>query len=139
MSRPGAWSRVLSNLGKYLRKDWSQKTYVGEDGLGHRFYEIANSRQNVARGYEHVDGKSNTEPSIEWQSWLRGTRKFPPSEQELFINAAKQQAQLMDNSLTEKNAPSVHSEGKNSGDSPSAFPKYKDLEIAPGYNSKTKK
>ncbi|WKY04639.1 hypothetical protein Q1695_005559 [Nippostrongylus brasiliensis] len=133
MSRPGAWGRVLSNMWKYLRKDWSTKHYIGEDAVGHRFYEIRNSRQNVTRGYEPPPGAPQSEPSLEWQSWLRGTRRFPPSDEEIALNRAKQQAQLSQNLSTEMRAPHVATTGSNQPrDKPQAFPQYEDFESAPG-------
>ncbi|VDP16140.1 unnamed protein product [Heligmosomoides polygyrus] len=91
MSRPGAWGRVMTNLWKYLRKDWSTKHYIGEDALGHRYYEVRNTRQNVTRGYDPPPEAPESQPSVEWQSWLKGTRRFPPSEQEIALNRMKQQ------------------------------------------------
>uniref|UniRef100_A0A8R1EGB3 Carbonic anhydrase n=2 Tax=Caenorhabditis japonica TaxID=281687 RepID=A0A8R1EGB3_CAEJA len=91
MSRPGAWSRVGSNLWKYLKGDVSKKHYVAEDAAGNRFYEISNSRQNVSRGFDSPTSGAQIEPDIEWQAWLRGTRRFPPSDQEISFNRMKQQ------------------------------------------------
>ncbi|ULT92947.1 hypothetical protein L5515_010009 [Caenorhabditis briggsae] len=140
MSRPGAWSRVASNLWKYVKGDFSKKNYVAEDSSGNRFYEIANSRQNVSRGFDPPTSGAHIEPDLEWQAWLRGTRRFPPSDTEIAINRMKQQAQLAQDSNTEKRAPHVQSEGKGAGDhQPQKFPKYKDLEVTPGYQEKEKK
>ncbi|CAI2351980.1 unnamed protein product [Caenorhabditis sp. 36 PRJEB53466] len=134
MSRPGAWGRVASNLWKYLKGDFSKKNYVAEDASGNRYYELSNSRQNVSRGFDPPkSGVSPTEPDQEWQAWLRGTRRFPPSDREIAINRQRQQAQLAQDTATEKRAPHVQSEGKGAGDHhPQKFPKYKDLETSPG-------
>ncbi|ETN68730.1 hypothetical protein NECAME_15656 [Necator americanus] len=127
MSRPGVWSRVMTNFWKYLRKDWSTKHYIGEDAAGHRYYEIHNTRQNVARvialrqntliptffpiletvakldfrsglqltqrftGYDPPPNNPTSQPSVEWQSWLKGARRFPPSEEEIKLNRVKEQ------------------------------------------------
>ncbi|KHJ80075.1 hypothetical protein OESDEN_20257, partial [Oesophagostomum dentatum] len=91
MSRPGAWNRVMTNLWKYLKKDWSTKKYIGEDPTGHRFYEIQNSRLNVTRGFDPPPNKPDSQPGIEWQSWLKGVRRFPPSDQELALNRMREQ------------------------------------------------
>ncbi|KAE9421791.1 hypothetical protein Angca_000730, partial [Angiostrongylus cantonensis] len=172
MSRPGAWAVVLSNLWKYLRKDWSTKAsyvYIGEDALGNRYYEIKNTRQNVTRsvfhcfssvvpsccailrlyfeegvslkfvgfklsGYDPPTGASNPQtPTVEWQSWLKGTRRFPPSEEEIALNRMRQQAQLAQNLTTEQRAPHVAATGTSQKqDKPAAFPHFEDLESAPG-------
>ncbi|CAI5448441.1 unnamed protein product [Caenorhabditis angaria] len=139
MSRQGAWGRVLSNFWKYVRNDMSKKNYIAEDAHGNKYYEIANSRQNVGRGFEPPKNSPKIEPDIEWQAWLRGTRRFPPSDQEIALNRQKQQAQLAQDSNTEKRAPIVNSEGMGSGDhKPQKFPKYKDLEVTPGFREDKK-
>ncbi|CAB3409367.1 unnamed protein product [Caenorhabditis bovis] len=133
MSRPGAWGRVVSNLWKYVRNDFSKKNYIAEDSHGNRYYEITNSRQNVARGFEAPPSGPRIEPGIEWQAWLRGTRRFPPSDDEIALNRMKQQAQIAQDAHTEKRAPLVSSQGIGAGDHhPQKFPKYEDLEISPG-------
>ncbi|GMT24526.1 hypothetical protein PFISCL1PPCAC_15823, partial [Pristionchus fissidentatus] len=138
MSRPGSWSRVLTNLRKYIMKDFSERVYVGEDHLGHRYYEIRNSRQNVGRGFDPPTGVKRSVdysgPSVEWQSWLKGTRRFPPSDQEIALNRARQQAQLTEDAAREKRAPVVTSTGKGASEStqPRSYPKYDDLEVNPG-------
>ncbi|EPB80775.1 hypothetical protein ANCCEY_00181 [Ancylostoma ceylanicum] len=133
MSRPGAWARVMTNLWKYLRKDWSTKHYIGEDSAGHRYYEIQNTRQNVTRGYDPPPNNPTSQPGVEWQSWLKGTRRFPPSDDEIALNRMKEQAQLAQNETTEKRAPHVATTGSNpSQDKPAAFPRYDDMESAPG-------
>ncbi|KAK6017345.1 hypothetical protein OSTOST_17136 [Ostertagia ostertagi] len=133
MSRPGAWATVWNNFKRYLRKDWSTKTYVAEDAAGRRYYEIRNTRQNVTRGYDPSPNAPTSEPSVEWQSWLRGTRRFPPSEDELALNRVRQQAQLTQNSSTEQRAPHVATTGSNQPrDKPQPFPGRDDLESAPG-------
>ncbi|XGW31813.1 hypothetical protein V3C99_010189, partial [Haemonchus contortus] len=133
MTRPGAWARVWTNFVKYLKKDWSTKTYVAEDSAGHRYYEIRNTRQNVTRGYDPPPNAPMSQPSLEWQSWLKGTRRFPPSEEELQLNRMRQQAQLEQNASTEQRAPQVAISGdKEPKDKPQQFPRHDDLESAPG-------
>ncbi|EYC31493.1 hypothetical protein Y032_0004g2184 [Ancylostoma ceylanicum] len=95
MSRPGAWARVMTNLWKYLRKDWSTKHYIGEDSAGHRYYEIQNTRQNVTRGYDPPPNNPTSQPGVEWQSWLKGTRRFPPSDDEIALNRMKEQDKMV--------------------------------------------
>ncbi|KIH58077.1 hypothetical protein ANCDUO_11723, partial [Ancylostoma duodenale] len=107
--------------------------YIGEDSAGHRYYEIQNTRQNVTRGYDPPPNNPKSEPGVEWQSWLKGTRRFPPSDDEISLNRMKEQAQLAQNETTEKRAPHVATTGSNpSQDKPAAFPRYDDMESAPG-------
>lgn len=42
------------------------------------------------RGYEAAT-EDGPKPAIEWESWLKGTRRFPPSDEEIAINRLKQQ------------------------------------------------
>ncbi|KAK5979202.1 NADH:ubiquinone oxidoreductase domain containing protein [Trichostrongylus colubriformis] len=133
MSRPGAWATVWHNFKKYLRKDWSKKTYVAEDSAGRRYYEISNTRQNVTRGFDPPPNAPPSQPSVEWQSWLKGTRRFPPSDEEIALNRTRQQAQLVQNTSTEQRAPHVATTGSNyPRDKPQQFPQHDDLESAPG-------
>uniref|UniRef100_A0A1I7V4P7 NADH:ubiquinone oxidoreductase complex assembly factor 2 n=1 Tax=Caenorhabditis tropicalis TaxID=1561998 RepID=A0A1I7V4P7_9PELO len=136
MSRQGSWGRVASNFWKYIKGDFSKKNYVAEDASGNRFYEISNSRQNVSRGFDPPVSGAEVEPGLEWQAWLKGTRRFPPSDSEISINRMRQQAQLAQDSNTEKRAPRVQSETKSAGDKPQTFPKYNDLEVSPGYQER---
>ncbi|CAJ0587820.1 unnamed protein product, partial [Mesorhabditis spiculigera] len=136
MSRPGAWARVATNFRKWLKKDWAEKRYIGEDGQGLKYYELHGTKHNVKRGFDPPSENPTAAPGVEWLSWVKGTRRFPPNEQELLLNKAKQQAQLAGNTATEKMAPQVESKGPpagGTGDGPKAYPQYKDLESVPGY------
>ncbi|CAD6198089.1 unnamed protein product [Caenorhabditis auriculariae] len=133
MSRPGAWNRVFSNLWKYLKNDFSKKRYVAEDDFGNRYYQIENSRQNVSRGFDPPTSGNSSRPGIEWEAWLKGTRRFPPSKEEIFLNRSKQQAQLEQDARTEKRAPHVAADAPKPEDGPQRYPKYKDMEVTPGH------
>ncbi|KAI6207017.1 hypothetical protein M3Y94_00981900 [Aphelenchoides besseyi] len=141
MSRPSIWTQVWSNFwASWSRQAMPNKRYVGQDHLGNRFYEFAGRHQssNVKRGYE--PGPQNYEPSVEWTSWLSGARRFPPSEQEIAINQAREEHQLKIDSQTERRAPQVTSEGKGAADvdQPKHYPSYDDAEIAPGARKQPK-
>uniref|UniRef100_A0A1I7X770 NADH dehydrogenase [ubiquinone] 1 alpha subcomplex subunit 12 n=1 Tax=Heterorhabditis bacteriophora TaxID=37862 RepID=A0A1I7X770_HETBA len=130
MTRQGAWGRVISNIWKYLKKDWSEKNYVGEDAAGHKFYEITNSRRNILRGFDPPLATPNSQPDLEWQSWLRGTRRFPPSDSEIAQNRLKQQAQVPEDLGIAHRAPHVQSNINNT--QPARYPQYNDMETSPG-------
>ncbi|KHJ86664.1 hypothetical protein OESDEN_13578 [Oesophagostomum dentatum] len=111
----------------------SFQKYIGEDPAGHRFYEIQNSRLNVTRGFDPPPNKPDSQPGIEWQSWLKGVRRFPPSDQELALNRMREQAQLAQNEATEKRAPHVATKDPPpQPNKPAAFPRHDDMESAPG-------
>ncbi|VDN23744.1 unnamed protein product, partial [Cylicostephanus goldi] len=125
--------KVWSNFLKYIKKDWSTKHYVGEDHAGHRYYELVNTRQNVTRGFDPPPSRPDSQPGVEWQSWLKGTRRFPPSDQELALNQMRGKAQLAQNTVTEKRAPRIDTKDPPPDkDKPAPFPKYDDMESAPG-------
>ncbi|CAD5219166.1 unnamed protein product [Bursaphelenchus okinawaensis] len=90
----------------------------------------------ILGGFEQAD--SNSQPSLEWESWLKGTRRFPPSDQELALNEARrehiEQKQHLQDAQTEKRAPHVASRGQGAGDldRKKHFPAYDDIELAPG-------
>ncbi|KIH45006.1 hypothetical protein ANCDUO_24959, partial [Ancylostoma duodenale] len=79
--------------------------YIGEDSAGHRYYEIQNTRQNVTRGYDPPPNNPKSEPGVEWQSWLKGTRRFPPSDDEIALNRMKEQN--LQRNLTERKTSST--------------------------------
>lgn len=84
------------------------------------------------RGFEPNAGAPK--PALEWEAWLKGTRRFPPSDEEIALNRQRQQTQLAEDAVTEKRAPKIGSTGKGAADidRPKSYPKYDDLEINPG-------
>ncbi|PAV86188.1 hypothetical protein WR25_05339 [Diploscapter pachys] len=141
MSRPGAWAVVWQNFKQYMKKDWSKKHFVGADEFGNQYYELSNRYGNVSRGFEPPSGQNKywrpgqplPQPPIEWSSWVKGTRRIPPTDQEIALNRMKQQAQIAEDIKTAKQAPHVSSTGKGAGDTgPKAYPSFKSLEVSPG-------
>jgi NADH dehydrogenase [ubiquinone] 1 alpha subcomplex assembly factor 2 len=132
---PSVWARLWNNMNRMITKE-SERIYVGNDAVGNKYYEYKGGRSaqtNVRRGYEQVDSDA-PKPNIEWEAWLKGTRRFPPSEEEIQINRLRQQKQLAQDSETEKRAPKIGSTGKGAGDidRPKQYPTYDDLELSPG-------
>lgn len=95
-----------------------------------------------SRGYES-DDKSipPTQPiPVEWLSWIKGTRQYPPTDDEIALNRTRQQSQLATDLETEKRAPSVDVEGPGAGDRIKHFPKsYSDFERADNADDSKKK
>ncbi|CEF61232.1 NADH dehydrogenase [ubiquinone] 1 alpha subcomplex subunit 12 family-containing protein [Strongyloides ratti] len=137
MSRPSVWSTLWKNM--IARATGGQKReYVAEDEFGNKFYVIKEGKHSKTRGYEAPMNGKVTEPTKEWVSWLKGTRRFPPSENELALNRIRQQAQLERNNILEKSMPNVDSTGETKSQKNSTFPKYDDFEVSPGYNPNKK-
>uniref|UniRef100_A0A1I7ZC09 NADH dehydrogenase [ubiquinone] 1 alpha subcomplex subunit 12 n=1 Tax=Steinernema glaseri TaxID=37863 RepID=A0A1I7ZC09_9BILA len=133
MSRPGAWGRVWNLLTKSFANNVPKK-YIAEDSYGNKYYEFHKTRSNITRGYDPPASGHQQHPSIEWESWLKGTRRFPPSEQEIQLNRQRQQAQVLQDTVTEKRAPRIDSTGKGFADidRPKQYPQYDDYESTPG-------
>ncbi|KAI1732666.1 NADH ubiquinone oxidoreductase subunit NDUFA12 domain-containing protein [Ditylenchus destructor] len=146
MSRPAPWTTVWRNFLNSLSRNQANhanRSYIGEDMLGNRYYEIKESRSsNVKRGYDPPEGQRNWQhrnyekamPPVEWQGWLNGSRKLPPTSDEIALNQKRQQAQLKEDAETERRAPIVGSTGKGAHDVDrgTQYPKYEDIEMAPG-------
>uniref|UniRef100_A0A7E4UY88 NADH:ubiquinone oxidoreductase complex assembly factor 2 n=1 Tax=Panagrellus redivivus TaxID=6233 RepID=A0A7E4UY88_PANRE len=145
MSRigPSVWARLWNNVNKAISRE-PDKIYVGTDSVGNRFYEYRqgrNARSNIKRGYDN-ETQGGPKPALEWEAWLKGTRRFPPSDEEIKLNRLRQQKQLAEDNITEKRAPKIASRGRGAGDvdQPKNYPKYSDMEVAPGApNAKDKK
>uniref|UniRef100_A0A915CVV5 Carbonic anhydrase n=1 Tax=Ditylenchus dipsaci TaxID=166011 RepID=A0A915CVV5_9BILA len=142
MTKPGPVSTLFTKFWASLFKksQVENRTYIGKDHLGNRFYEIKDSKTNVTRGYDppggqdYFAGRQWVLPSVEWRGWLNGSRKTPPSDQEIFFNQNKQQAQLKEDAVTEKRAPLVGSSGKGAADvdRKRTYPSYDEAEVTPG-------
>uniref|UniRef100_A0AC35TTQ7 NADH dehydrogenase [ubiquinone] 1 alpha subcomplex assembly factor 2 n=1 Tax=Rhabditophanes sp. KR3021 TaxID=114890 RepID=A0AC35TTQ7_9BILA len=139
MSRPGAWTTVWRNMIASLSRK-PVREYVAEDQFQNKYYIIKQGKHTKARGYEPAESGPKNEPTLEWVSWLKGTRRFPPSDQELIINKQRQQLQLQRDAQIEKNSPSVNTTDPKNYKTPgeSNFKTYKDMETVPGYNPNSK-
>ncbi|VDK55739.1 unnamed protein product [Anisakis simplex] len=176
MSRPGGWARVWINIKKSLRGDGTKgiRKYIGEDCSGNRFYEVPHQslsnvrrlfiychycytssvyfylHENVFRGYE-PSPTSGAEPSLEWQSWLKGTRTSPPSLEQLSANRsaiANMNKRLEQEERDKEESPEFESEIINKtnkfelkqqqsvlSDKVKKYPVYKDFEYQPGVSN----
>nr|XP_019542116.2 NADH dehydrogenase [ubiquinone] 1 alpha subcomplex assembly factor 2 [Aedes albopictus] len=112
---------------------------MGEDYLGNKYYEIpANpslGQRRPQRRFEPTEKEAyNQEVTAEWEAWLRGRRKEPPTEQELLRNLAIMK-------MKERNAAELeakYSKPKDVAELPKnptgmgSFPQYDEYEIMPG-------
>ncbi|EJW87638.1 NADH:ubiquinone oxidoreductase 17.2 kDa subunit family protein [Wuchereria bancrofti] len=82
--RPGVLTFIWRNFLDSLDRKRFQKTFVGNDEQGNKYYELTKSRRIVNRGF--VPASTSSEVPPEWLTWLRGIRKLPPTEEEILAN-----------------------------------------------------
>uniref|UniRef100_A0A914VR69 NADH dehydrogenase [ubiquinone] 1 alpha subcomplex assembly factor 2 n=1 Tax=Plectus sambesii TaxID=2011161 RepID=A0A914VR69_9BILA len=140
-TRPGAWTRAWKNLTESFQK--RNRTVVGQDQFGNVYYEEAprpgpsthHSRAKaVSRGFDAPSGAQERNVPVEWESWMKGTRQTPPTDEEIARSLARLAAsqQLRIDSQTEKRAPTVSVEGPPTDTQQKAYPKYDDYESIAG-------
>ncbi|RZB41604.1 NDUFA12 domain containing protein [Asbolus verrucosus] len=138
MAQPPArsiWSMIIKNFINSLKPRRFSGDLKGTDYFGNTYYEIpANpsigkrkpSRWFVPAGPDKEDFQQ--EMPAEWESWLRGRRENPPSEEELMKNLAIMQ-------MKKKNAIAVDAKGGQMTPMEKGmetFPKRPEYEIVPG-------
>uniref|UniRef100_A0A336MET1 CSON000606 protein n=1 Tax=Culicoides sonorensis TaxID=179676 RepID=A0A336MET1_CULSO len=145
MSGPtrNVWGNVFSNFLKSFRTRKPNVVFRGQDNFGNKYYEILadpdRNRSKKSRWFEPPD-KENTgqEISGEWESWLRGRREEPPTEEELARNLAiaqlkKRNALLLEGKADEARGHKiVNVDEKGLG----SFPQYDEYEVMPGKSKK---
>ncbi|XP_055705708.1 NADH dehydrogenase [ubiquinone] 1 alpha subcomplex assembly factor 2 [Phlebotomus papatasi] len=82
---------IFQNFVNSLRPRKFKGDLIGEDTFGNKFYEIAadpkNGRAKRARYFEPKEKEAfDQEMSAEWEAWLRGRRREPPTPEELQRN-----------------------------------------------------
>lgn len=112
--------------------------FRGIDYYGNKYYEIpadpSVGRRKASRWFEPEGGEKNFDSPLpaEWEAWLRGRRKEPPSEEELAKNLA-----IME--MKKKNAVLVDAKGGQMTPltkGMESFPKRPEYEIVPGHTKK---
>lgn len=81
---------ILKNFVNSLRPRKFTGDLKGTDHFGNKYFEIeaGGNRRKNSRYFEPIgkeDGFDNELPA-EWESWLRGRRKYPPTEEEVLKN-----------------------------------------------------
>uniref|UniRef100_A0A915PW12 NADH dehydrogenase [ubiquinone] 1 alpha subcomplex subunit 12 n=1 Tax=Setaria digitata TaxID=48799 RepID=A0A915PW12_9BILA len=84
-NRQGVAAFIWRNFVDSLSRKRFQKTFVGIDEEGNKYYELIRSRRVVNRGFVPAKTSSEVLPP-EWLTWLRGIRKLPPSSEEILLN-----------------------------------------------------
>lgn len=147
MSGPtrSAWGTVFNNFIKSFRslKAQHKGDFKGQDNFGNKYYEIPadpqRGRRKTARWFEPPE-KDNygQEISGEWESWLRGRRTEPPTEEEVARNLAiaalkKKNAALLEGKADIQRGHKIEIQDEKGIGS---FPKYDEFEIMPGLKRK---
>ncbi|XP_015251488.1 PREDICTED: mimitin, mitochondrial [Cyprinodon variegatus] len=92
----------MSKIGGLLRRTFGVvREHVGTDHLGNRYYLIPEQKTWTGR---HVRAKRIVEAAnpaeheymegsipMEWEAWVRGRRKEPPSIEELMLNESQRE------------------------------------------------
>ncbi|XP_044259578.1 NADH dehydrogenase [ubiquinone] 1 alpha subcomplex assembly factor 2 [Tribolium madens] len=137
MSQPPArsiWKAVLTNFINSLRPRQIRGNLVGSDYFGNKYYEIpadpSIGKRKASRWFEpQKKDDFQQEMPAEWESWLRGRRKEPPSDDEVMRNYALMQTK-------KQNAIAVDAKGGKMTPAEKGmetFPKRPEFEMTPGY------
>lgn len=124
---------ILKNFINSLKPRQFRSTLIGSDYFGTKYYEIpadpSVGKRKASRWFEPKDKEDfSQEMPAEWESWLRGRRSQPPTEEEVMKNLA-----IME--MKKKNA--IEIEKKAGSPTPmekgyETFPKYPEYERIPG-------
>uniref|UniRef100_A0A2C9LYR3 NADH dehydrogenase [ubiquinone] 1 alpha subcomplex assembly factor 2 n=1 Tax=Biomphalaria glabrata TaxID=6526 RepID=A0A2C9LYR3_BIOGL len=146
--RIGTFSRIFINLKNSLFSVKQKDTFVGSDKFGNMYFEKLGDEAHNLRASRYIKQKDPQnvdipETPVEWEAWLRGRRKNPPSVEEIESNDIKRiQTKNRAEELERK-----FSGRKISEPSPSAkvitenivpsqdrnpFPQYEEYELTPG-------
>ncbi|KAK3925693.1 NADH dehydrogenase [ubiquinone] 1 alpha subcomplex assembly factor 2 [Frankliniella fusca] len=142
MARPPRriWYQAFQNFLNSFKPRQSKAELKGEDRLGNKYYETIptaiSNRVKPHRYYLPYSGEEDFHQELpaEWEAWLRGRRKLPPTPEEI----AKNYAIMLQ---TKENAKKLAAEGKETKllDTPASprgyesYPKYgADYEDVPG-------
>ncbi|RUS86615.1 hypothetical protein EGW08_005631 [Elysia chlorotica] len=158
MSRkPGNISRFFTNLKNSFFVAKQSNKYIGSDQFGNEYYEkIGDSDRNV-RAQRFIKERSGAsshdipDVPVEWDAWLRGRRKNPPTEEEIKQNYVKMmqkkmRAEQLENKYSgiktdDVSGPNVLTETIVSNNPNAPFPRYEEYEDTPGqkYNKEGNK
>ncbi|XP_060524368.1 NADH dehydrogenase [ubiquinone] 1 alpha subcomplex assembly factor 2 [Cylas formicarius] len=127
------WGVMLKNFINSLKPRQFKGAHIGTDNFGNKYYEIpANPSVGKSRHTRYYEPPTKDdfqeERSPEWDSWLRGRRKLPPTEEEISRNLA-----IIE--MKKKNAIEVDAKGgkmKPMLKGMETFPKRSEFETIPG-------
>ncbi|KAG8237065.1 hypothetical protein J437_LFUL005172 [Ladona fulva] len=136
---------IFKNFIQSFKPRQTKGNYTGTDYFGNKYYEIpadpSVGKRKSSRWFEPKETDAfDQEIPAEWEAWLRGRRKDPPSEEELLKNLAVME-------MKKKNAQRIAEEqtGFKSVESglqqtrKAEFPTYEEYEYTPGQKPQKKK
>uniref|UniRef100_A0A0B7BBR0 NADH dehydrogenase [ubiquinone] 1 alpha subcomplex assembly factor 2 n=2 Tax=Arion vulgaris TaxID=1028688 RepID=A0A0B7BBR0_9EUPU len=146
------WRRMLVNLKNSIFITKQKDVFVGSDKYGNQYFERKGDTSRNIRSSRYIQEKVSTEASeipevpVEWNAWLRGLKKDPPTPEEIEKNyitmmKTKFRASELDKKFATKEHPesttgsttgSTITEDIKSNLEHNPFPKYDDLEKTPG-------
>ncbi|ETN62419.1 hypothetical protein AND_005919 [Anopheles darlingi] len=130
---------VWDNFVKSFRPRQMKGDFVGEDYFGNKYYQIpadpSVGRRKASRWFEPTKKEAyDQEITAEWEAWLRGRRKDPPTQDELLKNLAIMK-------MKERNAAELEAKYSKTKDTAmleqqktgmGSFPQYDEYEVMPG-------
>ncbi|XP_056647357.1 NADH dehydrogenase [ubiquinone] 1 alpha subcomplex assembly factor 2-like [Diorhabda sublineata] len=136
MSHPQSrsiWAMIIKNFINSLKPRQFRGTLVGTDYFGNQYYEIPADPSVGKTRYSRWFNPPKKDDFMqelpaEWESWLRGRRKIPPTDEEIMKNVAIVQ-------MKKKNAIKVNAEAGQITPMTKgfeSFPKRYDYESVPG-------
>lgn len=130
---------ILKNFINSFKPRQIQGNLVGSDYFGNKYYEIpANpsvDKRRASRWFKPPEKDDfMQEMPAEWEAWLRGRRKDPPTEDEVMRNLAIMQMKKINAIEINKQAGQKRPMEKGF----ESFPKHSDYEGIPGKKSEEK-
>ncbi|XP_015926072.1 NADH dehydrogenase [ubiquinone] 1 alpha subcomplex assembly factor 2 [Parasteatoda tepidariorum] len=128
------WRMIINNIIRSFKVIPSEGKLMGEDNVGNKYYEASRRKESFkkldTRWFEPKDGEWQQDLPAEWEAWLRGRRKDPPTKEEIQMNLAvanmkKENAKKNAGDKELDSKPSVYS-------SEGGFPRRNDYEREPG-------
>ncbi|CAG5118280.1 unnamed protein product [Candidula unifasciata] len=143
----GGFKRAVVNFKNSLFIMKQKDTYVGSDQYGNKYFERVEDKGHGMRASRYIEEPKNVETHylpevpVEWNAWLRGLRKEPPTPEEIEANHKQMLKTKLRAAELEKKYPSKKplitprdgvAEDIKSNIKNIAFPEYDDLEVAAG-------
>ncbi|XP_076098688.1 NADH dehydrogenase [ubiquinone] 1 alpha subcomplex assembly factor 2-like [Mytilus galloprovincialis] len=144
----GITARIFNLVRQSWRKNPTQVTSSkGEDHLGNKYFELPADKAKLGRGRRWVEAKQKvgaddtlSDIPTEWTSWLRFTRKEPPTQEEIDRNYVlmmrtqhrAKEIEMKDQLQKESENPEGDGVTKSIQGKSNKFPVYEEYDTQPG-------
>jgi len=131
---------IWTNFVNSLRPRKISGNLMGKDNFGNKYFEIpadpSIGKRKDSRWFEppaknHLD-KFDQDMPAEWEAWLRGRRKVPPTDNEVLQNQAIADMKKVNAAELEKEYNPQKLEAPPEPYTSKGFPKYDEYETKPG-------